>query len=162
MLSCPDYPFSTVLRSDHPTLSRLPCQGYLTTAILPWVPCPDCPVPVVLSQSSCPSCVVLYQMSCPIFPFYAVMFWPSCPLFPILAVLTQLSPAAVFVLTFLSRLSYPDCPVPPLLSLALLFPPFLFLLSCSKLSVLSLTVLAAIFRHRCPATVVLASVSCPC
>ncbi len=116
--------------------------------------CPGCPVPVVLSRLCCLILDVLSKISflrCHALAVLSSVSNLGCPDPTILC--------CCLVLTFLSRLSYLDCPVPPLLSLALLFPPVLCLLSCSKLSALSLTVLAGIFRHRCPHSCL--SLRCP-
>jgi hypothetical protein len=140
-LSCPGSPVTYVLFFQA-YLSRMNCQAYLSR-----LSCPSCPSEwsypsflsqitflAALSERPCPG--ILSQLSChdpSTCPVLAVLFWQSCPLFPVLYVLFQLSSLA-----FLSQLSCagycvpaapPSCPVPAILSTALLT-----LLSCPGLS----------------------------
>ncbi len=132
-LSCPGFPVMTV-RSRFVLSQRfLPCP---VLPMLSWLIChanlsrltsPNCPVSTVLSQLSC----------------LAVLSWMSCHGCPVSVVLFQvLSWSGHPVVSFLPRLSFPDCPlqlscpgcpvpvlVPAVLS-RFLSPTLLSLLSC--------------------------------
>jgi hypothetical protein len=109
MLYCPGHPVLSVL-------SRMPCQANFRLT------CLRCTVPFFLSQLSCQGC-----------PAVVVTSWLPC-----LASLFLLSCSGPPVLSFLSQLYYPACP------LWLLYPRCLFfmtavlsLLSCSDCPTLS-------------------------